>query len=160
METILQETGGTGVDCILETLESSETSKFGKHELVSSLAACGRWATTHKNLQLDPPHSNLLFLKGASLCFLFPHIWLLSSSQLGRYQRQSHPLVLWLFCGCWTQLVLSIADILAELTAKFGSGHLVLKITIKEFPLDEAPHALTFLGAYPHQKCIILVSNE
>jgi len=90
METILQETGGTGVDCVLETLEGSEASKFGKHEIVSSLAAGGRWATTHKNLQLDPPHSHLLFLKGASLCFLFPQIWLLSSSQLGRYQRQSN----------------------------------------------------------------------
>ena len=35
--------------------------------------------------KLDPPESTTLFLKGASLGFLFPNAWLLSSVRHGKY---------------------------------------------------------------------------
>jgi hypothetical protein len=38
-------------------------------------------------LQLDPPHSRLLFLRCASVGFLFEQAWILSTSQQGRYQH-------------------------------------------------------------------------
>ncbi|KAG8171391.1 hypothetical protein JTE90_007589 [Oedothorax gibbosus] len=38
-----------------------------------------------ENLQLDPPNSRLLFMKCASLGFLFEHAWTLSSTQQGQY---------------------------------------------------------------------------
>lgn len=86
LEAILQETGGQGVDYVIEARERQEAG-FTKHDIISSLAVGGRWVTSQKNLQLDPPHAHLLYLKGATLSFLFPQGWLLSSSQLGRFQR-------------------------------------------------------------------------
>lgn len=44
-------------------------------------------------LQLDPPHSDLLFMKGANICFLNEHTWLLSSGQQGRYLHMLSDLV-------------------------------------------------------------------
>lgn len=35
-------------------------------------------------MQLDPPESRLLLLKGASLSFLFDQLWLLAPTQQGR----------------------------------------------------------------------------
>ena len=87
-EVVLKETGGLGVDCVLETCSGDESPEFTKHDIVTVLAAGGRWVTTQQNLQLDPPHSHLLFLKGATMSFLFPSVWLLSSSQIGRYRRE------------------------------------------------------------------------
>ena len=54
-----------------------------KHQIISCLAAHGCWITTQPDLQLDPPNSQLLFLKGASVHFLFTPVWLLSCDEQG-----------------------------------------------------------------------------
>ncbi|XP_055947941.1 quinone oxidoreductase-like protein 1 [Argiope bruennichi] len=95
----MEETGGLGVDLIVDngvTLFSDNEYRIltndnysypvpSKHEIISALAVGGRWITSKENLQLDPPNSRLLFLKCASLGFLFEHAWTLSSTQQGQY---------------------------------------------------------------------------
>ena len=55
------------------------------HQIISLLAARGHWVTSQPALQLDPPEAQLLYLKGASLHFMFPPVWTLSAAQLGSY---------------------------------------------------------------------------
>ncbi|CAL1280343.1 unnamed protein product [Larinioides sclopetarius] len=95
----MEETGGLGVDLIVDngvTLFSDNEYRIltndnysypvpSKHEIISALAVGGRWITSKENLQLDPTNSRLLFLKCASLGFLFEHAWTLSSTQQGQY---------------------------------------------------------------------------
>ena len=56
-----------------------------KHQLVRCLAVRGQWVTSQPKLQLDPPDSHMLMMKGASLHFLFEPTWLLSGAQHGDY---------------------------------------------------------------------------
>ena len=49
------------------------------------LAVHGKWITANSNIQLDPPDCQRLWLKGASVAFLFEQSWILSGSQQGRY---------------------------------------------------------------------------
>ena len=56
-----------------------------KFQIVSCLAARGHWVTSQPDLQLDPPEAQQLFMKGASLHFLFEPIWTLSSAHQGDY---------------------------------------------------------------------------
>lgn len=56
-----------------------------KHQLIGCLAMRGQWVTSQPKLQLDPPDSHLLMMKGASLHFLFEHVWLLSGAHQGDY---------------------------------------------------------------------------
>lgn len=96
----MEETGGLGVDLIIDngvTLFSDNDDYRNiandnytypvpsKHEIISALSVGGRWITSKENLQLDPPNSRLMFLKCASLGFLFEHAWTLSSTQQGQY---------------------------------------------------------------------------
>lgn len=95
----MEETGGLGVDLIIDngvTLFSDNDYRIvtndnytypvpSKHEIISALSVGGRWITSKENLQLDPPNSRLMFLKCASLGFLFEHAWTLSSTQQGQY---------------------------------------------------------------------------
>ncbi|XP_028410119.1 quinone oxidoreductase-like protein 1 isoform X2 [Dendronephthya gigantea] len=93
VDDCLNETAGTGVDCIIDngvdqfpkTDQNTITDIPTKHELVSCLAVGGRWITTQSDLQLDPPHSKMLYMKGASLSFLFKDVWTLSKGQQGRF---------------------------------------------------------------------------
>ncbi|XP_070569120.1 quinone oxidoreductase-like protein 1 isoform X1 [Ptychodera flava] len=104
LNSCLEETGGLGVDIIIDNgvklypaeeddntsasparKKSAENQHPSKHELVMSLAVGGRWVTSQHNLQLDPPESQVLFYKAASLSFLFYSFWTLSSGQQGRY---------------------------------------------------------------------------
>ena len=55
-----------------------------KHDLISCLAAHGKWVTMVSDLQLDPPDSQLLYWKGGSVCFLNEFVWGLSGTQQGR----------------------------------------------------------------------------
>ena len=55
------------------------------HQIGSLLAARGHWVSSQPDLQLDPPLSQTLYLKGASLHFMFPAVWTLSGAQLGSY---------------------------------------------------------------------------
>lgn len=41
--------------------------------------------TSQPELQLDPPEAQILYLKGASLHFMFPPVWTLSGGQIGSY---------------------------------------------------------------------------
>ena len=56
-----------------------------KSQMLSCLSLGGRWVTSQDNLQLDPPDTHTLFMKGATLSFLFPDIWGLSGFNQGKY---------------------------------------------------------------------------
>ncbi|NXY19624.1 QORL1 protein, partial [Atrichornis clamosus] len=94
-ESCLEETGGLGVDIVLDAgvklynAEDESTSKSQllphKHDIITLLGVGGHWITMEKNLQLDPPDSHSLFLKGATVSFLNDEIWNLSNVQQGKY---------------------------------------------------------------------------
>ncbi|XP_057266114.1 quinone oxidoreductase-like protein 1 isoform X2 [Pezoporus wallicus] len=94
-ESCLEETGGLGVDIVLDagvklySAEDESTSKSQllphKHDIITLLGIGGHWITIEKNLQLDPPDSHSLFLKGATVSFLNDEIWNLSNVQQGKY---------------------------------------------------------------------------
>lgn len=95
----MQESGGLGIDIVLDNgatqfvdtsyrilLEDTyEHPVPSKHDIVSCLAVGGRWITSKSDLQLDPPHSQMMFMRCASVGFLFEQAWILSSTQQGRY---------------------------------------------------------------------------
>uniref|UniRef100_A0A2R5LHA4 Putative zinc-binding oxidoreductase n=2 Tax=Ornithodoros turicata TaxID=34597 RepID=A0A2R5LHA4_9ACAR len=87
----MQESAGLGVDLVVDGGVSEFGDTFGdrflpsKHDIISCLAVGGRWVTSKRDLQLDPPHSQMLFMKCASVGFLFEQAWTLSSTQQGRY---------------------------------------------------------------------------
>lgn len=101
VDTCMDETGGLGIDCVIDNgvlhqddsvRELGDLSALNgkmslptKHDVISCLAVAGRWITSLQDLQLDPPDSQLLFLKGASVSFLFEYSWVLSRGQQGRY---------------------------------------------------------------------------
>ncbi|XP_065187269.1 quinone oxidoreductase-like protein 1 [Sycon ciliatum] len=117
VDVCLEETGGLGIDCVLDCASSSIDLSSGAgrmstpsstpssptpsrqggqpslHEFFSCLAVGGRFVTADRTLQLDPPHSDLLYMKGGSVCFLNEHTWLLSSGQQGRYMHMLSDLV-------------------------------------------------------------------
>ncbi|NWT06368.1 QORL1 protein, partial [Mionectes macconnelli] len=94
-ESCLEETGGLGVDIVLDagvklySAEDESTPKSQllphKHDIITLLGVGGHWITTEKNLQLDPPDSHSLFLKGATVSFLNDEIWNLANLQQGKY---------------------------------------------------------------------------
>uniref|UniRef100_A0A803V5Y8 Crystallin zeta like 1 n=1 Tax=Ficedula albicollis TaxID=59894 RepID=A0A803V5Y8_FICAL len=94
-ESCLEETAGLGVDIVLDAgvrLFSAEDEPAPKsqllphkHDIITLLGVGGRWITTEKNLQLDPPDSHSLFLKGATVSFLNDEVWNLSNVQQGKY---------------------------------------------------------------------------
>lgn len=92
----LEETGGAGVDCIIDNGVQQYSEEFSgdsdacnripsKHDIIMCLAVGGTWITSQQDLQLDPPNSKILYLKGASISFLFKDAWTLSRGQQGRY---------------------------------------------------------------------------
>lgn len=92
---VMDETGGLGVDCIVDNgiqahdpgnaILEDDFSKPTKHDIISCLSVCGKWITNQSDLQIDPPDSEVLHMKGASICHLFPEMWILSAFQQGRY---------------------------------------------------------------------------
>uniref|UniRef100_A0A8C3K587 Crystallin zeta like 1 n=1 Tax=Calidris pygmaea TaxID=425635 RepID=A0A8C3K587_9CHAR len=94
-ESCLEETGGLGVDIVIDagvklySAEDESASKSQllphKHDIITLLGVGGHWITTEKNLQLDPPDSHSLFLKGATVSFLNDEVWNLSNVQQGKY---------------------------------------------------------------------------
>ncbi|XP_058952124.2 quinone oxidoreductase-like protein 1 [Pocillopora verrucosa] len=101
VDICMDETGGLGVDCVIDNgvLRQDDdviikgtgiglpgqNSVPSKHDVISCLGVAGRWITSHQDLQLDPPDSQMLYLKGAAISFLFEHSWTLSKGQQGRY---------------------------------------------------------------------------
>ncbi|XP_055965280.1 quinone oxidoreductase-like protein 1 [Sorex fumeus] len=94
-ESCLEETGGLGVDIVLDagvrlySRDDDAATKAKhlphKHDIITLLAVGGHWVTTEENLQLDPPDSHCLFLKGATVAFLNEEVWNLSNAQQGKY---------------------------------------------------------------------------
>ncbi|KAF0880011.1 QORL1 protein, partial [Crocuta crocuta] len=88
-ESCLEETGGLGVDIVLDAgvrLYSKDDEPAvklqllpHKHDIITLLGVGGHWVTTEENLQLDPPDSHCLFLKGATVSFLNDEVWNLSN---------------------------------------------------------------------------------
>uniref|UniRef100_A0A8C6RIW8 Crystallin zeta like 1 n=1 Tax=Nannospalax galili TaxID=1026970 RepID=A0A8C6RIW8_NANGA len=94
VEGCLEETGGLGVDIVLDAgvrLYSKDDEPAvklqlpHKHDIIALLGVGGRWVTTEENLQLDPPDSHCLFLKGATVAFLNDEVWNLANAQQGKY---------------------------------------------------------------------------
>ncbi|XP_067466757.1 quinone oxidoreductase-like protein 1 isoform X2 [Thunnus thynnus] len=93
MPVVLEETGGLGVDIVIDSgvrlQEDKEPEEMKllphKHDIISVLGVGGHWVTSHQDLQLDPPDCRLLHLKSASVSFLNPEVWTASSAQQGRY---------------------------------------------------------------------------
>ncbi|PVD28102.1 hypothetical protein C0Q70_10684 [Pomacea canaliculata] len=127
VSSVMEETGGTGVDCVVDNGvrlftneddvamlgEKSKYPKPHKHDILSCLGFSGKWVTSHPDLQLDPPDCQQLFLRNASLNFLFPPAWTLMYAQHGRYQH-----------------------ILKDIMDKIDKGHLRCKI-VQIVTLDE-----------------------
>ncbi|XP_075816408.1 quinone oxidoreductase-like protein 1 isoform X3 [Microtus pennsylvanicus] len=93
-ESCLEETGGLGVDIVIDvgvrlySKDDEPAVKFQlphKHDIITLLGVGGHWVTTEENLQLDPPDSHCLFLKGATVAFLNDEVWNLSNVQQGKY---------------------------------------------------------------------------
>eukprot|EP01105_Mastigella_eilhardi_P009664 TRINITY_DN2278_c0_g1_i1.p1 TRINITY_DN2278_c0_g1~~TRINITY_DN2278_c0_g1_i1.p1 ORF type:complete len:185 (-),score=54.56 TRINITY_DN2278_c0_g1_i1:83-637(-) len=97
VQTVMETTGDYGVDYVLDvsprayctatsTAPADLTAPLGisKRNIMQCLSAHGHWVTTDSSLQIDPPESRLLYLKGASLSFAFANLWLLSPGQHGR----------------------------------------------------------------------------
>lgn len=103
-------------------------------EIVNCLAVHGKWITTTPNLQLDPPVSRQLYLRGASVSFLFAHSWLLGATQRGKF-----------------------AHVVSEVLSLAASGSIVPLISHR-VPLDRISqaHALVKRGAAPIGKIILL----
>lgn len=80
LEAVLEETGGLGVDAILDPTGETPDADV----MIDSLAVMGRWAHASPALQLDPPDSRRLFLKCASVSFVWEQAWAMSSGQQGR----------------------------------------------------------------------------
>lgn len=83
VSAVLARTSGLGVDYIYESLASPLTVDQRKARL-GCLSAHGRWCV-QRQLQLDPPETRALFLRGASVSFIFSPIWVLHPMQRGRY---------------------------------------------------------------------------
>ncbi|XP_052810186.1 quinone oxidoreductase-like protein 1 [Mya arenaria] len=107
VSSVMEETGGIGVDVAIDNGVRmynneedcnlpSERRRFTtphKHDLISCLGVNGKWVTQQSDLQLDPPDSQALYMRGASLNFLFDGAWTLSYAQQGRYQHILHDVV-------------------------------------------------------------------
>ncbi|KAF2986740.1 hypothetical protein EK904_010819 [Melospiza melodia maxima] len=125
-ESCLEETGGLGVDIVLDSgvrLYSAEDEPASrcqllphKHDIITLLGVGGRWITTERNLQLDPPDSHSLFLKGATVSFLNEEVWNLSNVQQGKYLD-----ILWWCCGTLT--LKGVKTQLGNPTEKFSCAH-------------------------------------
>jgi len=98
--SILEETGRLGVDVVVDNGVRQFTSDAdrsiamedtcgrsipSKQSIISCLAVGGRWVTCHPQLQLDPPNSLQLFLRCASISFLFEQSWNMSSARQGKW---------------------------------------------------------------------------
>ncbi|GLH01212.1 Quinone oxidoreductase-like protein 1 [Gryllus bimaculatus] len=100
---VMLETGNLGVDIIVDqglmqfcqqNIISDSDNRLSsvkyfptKHDVISCLAVGGRWVTSRADMQLDPPNSRLLYLRCATLGFLFEQAWMMSNAQQGRYQH-------------------------------------------------------------------------
>ena len=72
-EQLLSETGGLGVNHILDfSLGHNSTSKKA---ILDCLAIRGKLAIRNPDFQLDPPESQILYLKSSSICYFNENSW-------------------------------------------------------------------------------------
>jgi len=124
--SVMEVTGGLGVDCIIDAGALKPASDEGgsaptKHQLLTCLAAGGKWVTMVPDLQLDPPDSQLLYFKGASLCFLNEQTWALSGAQQGRFLHIMGDLAAKLAAGVVkpsVSKVVALGDLLGDWNAR------------------------------------------
>lgn len=114
---IMTETGGIGVDYLLESELSSVT--LSASEVAQLVAPLGTWGLS-RDIQIDPPVSAILLLKGISVTFLFNQAWSFFRTQQGR-----------------------LLHILAELMKKLETGK--LKPHFQTFPLTQLEEAINAL---------------
>eukprot|EP01116_Phalansterium_solitarium_P021509 TRINITY_DN670_c0_g1_i1.p1 TRINITY_DN670_c0_g1~~TRINITY_DN670_c0_g1_i1.p1 ORF type:complete len:354 (-),score=37.12 TRINITY_DN670_c0_g1_i1:58-1119(-) len=71
--TVLDETDGIGVDCVIDlngTEAKPASESTAQREVIDSIGVLGRWAVQSDRFQLDPPASRVLHTKGISISFL------------------------------------------------------------------------------------------
>eukprot|EP01117_Protostelium_nocturnum_P012705 TRINITY_DN4688_c0_g1_i1.p1 TRINITY_DN4688_c0_g1~~TRINITY_DN4688_c0_g1_i1.p1 ORF type:complete len:333 (-),score=109.19 TRINITY_DN4688_c0_g1_i1:7-1005(-) len=124
LEVIMSETGGIGVDFILDTRHASEGEKPSLFELFKCLGVNGHIVLHRNNLTLDPPDSQLLRFKSCSVSFLFEQAWILSNSQQGRYLHM-----------------------MQDIYNKLSSGELKPSRLLSVLPLEEKREALQLFEA-------------
>jgi len=83
LEAVMEETGGLGVDAILDTT----TVKQDVDVMINCLAVHGRWTHSNKDLQIEPPDSERMFFKSINVAYMFEQSWVLSAGQQGRYMH-------------------------------------------------------------------------
>ncbi|XP_043557197.1 quinone oxidoreductase-like protein 1 isoform X4 [Chiloscyllium plagiosum] len=108
VDSCLEETGGLGVNIVIDCgvqLYSKEDEPVAKqhlphkHDILSLLSVGGHWVTTVENLQLDPPDSQFLFRKAATISFLNEEVWQLSNMHQGKYLHILKDVMEKLSCG-------------------------------------------------------------
>jgi len=66
--------------------ESASLYHVSKEMIIRSLAVHGKWVTNNPNaIKLSESESFQLFMRSASVAFLFEHAWLLAPKQHGKY---------------------------------------------------------------------------
>jgi hypothetical protein len=87
-----EQADAAGVEHKKESAEAATkeaaTPLVAKVTLIQCLGPHGRLVTMTPNLQLDPPDAVQLFLRGCTLSFLFPQVWVLAPAQQGRFVRE------------------------------------------------------------------------
>eukprot|EP01106_Pelomyxa_sp_JSP_P000179 TRINITY_DN1022_c0_g2_i1.p1 TRINITY_DN1022_c0_g2~~TRINITY_DN1022_c0_g2_i1.p1 ORF type:complete len:384 (-),score=131.52 TRINITY_DN1022_c0_g2_i1:93-1244(-) len=133
-EVVAQETGGLGVDYVLD-LSATITATTPTATLTRCLAAQGHWATTCPSsctslFQLDPPEARILHMKGASVSFLFEPVWNLSPSKHGVFHH-----------------------IMEDVLEKMSGGTLLTKVAAT-YPLEKVREAFRIA----QQGCAVVVA--
>ncbi|XP_065838110.1 quinone oxidoreductase-like protein 1 [Oscarella lobularis] len=156
VENCLAETGGLGADCIIDQgvdlfqsgeryseivltalshevgTVTGERRRITKHDAISALAVGGKWITSMSQLQLDPPDSQFLSMKSASVSFVFEHAWMLSARQHGKYMHILEDLADKLNKDILKPMIhhtVSLLDACSELSTL--SSHLTGKVVMK-----------------------------
>jgi hypothetical protein len=72
---------------LLVPVHLDRPSRYSLGALGDLLAPFGRIATNHPRLQLDPPVTQRLMLRGVTIALMFEPLWLLAPTQHSTYLR-------------------------------------------------------------------------
>ena len=87
---VVQETDGVGVHHVVElgyapNFQAEEALSPAPGEILDCLGPHAIWATRRRRLQLDPPESAQLALRGASLAFIYTQSWVACGARRGAF---------------------------------------------------------------------------
>ena len=90
VSVVVSETNELGVDHVFEascapTAALEEAMVPSSSQIVDCLAAHATWSTCRRRLQLDPPESAQLALRGAQLAFVYAQSWVSCKTKRGSY---------------------------------------------------------------------------